>query len=230
MRKEYILEMLDEAHQTIKVISNHKTITRVKVKDILGNLRSPLDYLANDINESLSKPNTKKFYFPFGVTQEKFDSAIKGYFPLLKTEKPKIYDEILKIQPFTTGEDWLVKLWNLTNETKHNNPIDIKHTSEVIKDVTAKVGNTSLIRIGANSSNIRVVGARVNGKQVDDFIYDKGKLTVTKKGEIPFDFKITRDKKILVGEELFDLIPFLEKCHSNLILFIEKIYYLLNEK
>ncbi|HCA4900517.1 hypothetical protein [Acinetobacter baumannii] len=230
MRKESILEMLEEAYQTINVIRNYHSIPKVKVKDILGNLRSPLDYLANDINENLSVPNKKKFYFPFGPTQLDFDNSVKRYFPLLKNEMPKIYDEITNIQPFVSGDDWLIKLWELTNDTKHNNPIDIKHTSEVIKSVTANAGNTSVARFGGNASNIRVQNIQVNGQLMDDFIYDKGNIIVTKKREIEVNFKITKDKKILVGDELFDLLPFLEKCHDNLKVFIEKMYILLNEK
>ncbi|MFX4760822.1 hypothetical protein ABTI55_07920 [Acinetobacter baumannii] len=230
MRKEFILEMLEEAHQTIQEIRNYRTITRVKVKNILGNLRSPLDYLANDINDNLSIPSKNKFYFPFGPTQEVFDKSVKKYFPLLKNEMPRIYNEIFIIQPFNSGDDWLVRLWKLTNDTKHNNPVDIRQTSEVIKAVTAKAGNTAIVRMGGNASNIRVQNIQVDGKLVDDFFYDRGKTIITKRAEVPVDFKITSDKKILIGDELFDLLPFLEKCHANLKIFIEKTYSLLNEK
>lgn len=224
MRREDINELLDESNELLEQVIALKTVPRPKVKSIFEHLRSSLEYLAQDINENLIKPN-KKIYFPYGRTEVDFDNSIRKNMRQLPLELPEIHREIYDIQGFKSGDDWLTKLCDLTNDAKHNNAIDVKH-SEDQKTINVYAGGFGLIQIVGNSSG-RVMNNRVDGKSVDDFICDNGEVEVTKKGELPLDFEITNDKKILIGDELLDLVPFLNKCIENITAFIDKIYVLL---
>ncbi|MDC5277944.1 hypothetical protein OHW85_20635, partial [Acinetobacter baumannii] len=189
MREKYVLELLDEASEILEVIRNYHTITRPKVKNILENLRSSLEYLANDINEKMSEPNKGKLYFPYHEGQDGFEKIVKKSFPLLKAERPEIYNEIVKIQPFSCGDEWLSKMCQITNDVKHNNPIDIRKSEDAVKSITAYVGDTPAFMVAGNCSNAVFSNNYVNGKLVDDFIYNNGELIITKKGESSLDFK-----------------------------------------
>lgn len=72
--------------------------------------------------------------------------------------------------------------------------------------------------------NIRVTNCSVNGKKNDDFVIDKGVVNITKKGELPIDFKITKDRKILVGEQEIDLLPFWDLSIKSIELFVDALY------
>jgi hypothetical protein len=62
---------------------------------------------------------------------------------------------------------------------------------------------------------------------MDDFIFDQGEIKITKKGDVSVNFKITKDRKIIVGEDQTDLLPFLEECIKNTEQFINDLYQLL---
>lgn len=225
MRREDIKELLDDSNEILKLIISYQKVPKSKVKSILEHLRSSLEYLANDINDQISKPTKGNLYFPYGKNEEIFDKKIAKYFPLLKKELPDIYDELLNFQDFKTNEDWLCKLCEIVNDVKHNNAIDVKHEEER-KSVNVFAGGMNLIQM-VNSSGT-VENMTVNGMKVDDFTCDKnGDVVITKKGEMSLDFKITKDKKILIGDELLDLIPFFNKCIKNITAFVNKIYALL---
>lgn len=226
MRKESIFELLEEAKDTFNVISSHKKISRPKVKSILEHLRSSLEYAAQDINSKM--PMIKmKIYFPYGSTEEEFEKSIKRNLPDLALYFSNIYMEIKRIQKFDCGNDWLIKLCNLTNDAKHNNAIDIRRDEEVIKSVSIKAGGMNLAHFGGSCSNIKFTNTRINGRLMDDFIYDQGKVQIIKKGDVSVDYKITKDRKIIVGNDQIDLLPFLEECIENIEEFVSCLYKLL---
>lgn len=226
MRKESIDELLEEVKEIFQLISSYKKISRPKVKSILEHLRSSLEYAAQDINSKLVSPK-QKLYFPYGNNEIDFEKSIKRNLPNLINQFPEIYIEIKKIQNFKSGNDWLIKLCNLTNVTKHNNAIDVRHDEEIVKSVSIFAGGVNLAYIGGNCSNIRFTNTRINGKLMDDFIFDQGEIKITKKGDVSVNFKITKDRKIIVGEDQTDLLPFLEECIKNTEQFINDLYQLL---
>ncbi|RZG79467.1 hypothetical protein EXE06_18365 [Acinetobacter pittii] len=226
MRRNAINDNLNEAIEEVRLISTYKKISKPKVQTIFGYLRSSLDYLAQDINSKLKAPKRSP-NFPYGKDEEAFKDSINRYFPKLEEELPEIYKEVQNIQGFKLKDDWLYKLCCLNNKTKHDNAIEVKH-EEDRKTINVYAGGVGLIQIVGNSSG-RVMNNTVYGQRVDDFICDNGEVFVTKKGELPLDFQITNDKKILIGDELLDLIPFLNKCIENITVFIDKIYVLLDK-
>lgn len=224
MRKDDIDELLEDVKENFLLIRSYKKIPRPKVKTIMEHLRSSLEYTAQDINSKLSIPRKDNFYFPYGGSPENLDNSVKKNLPLLKSERPDLFDEILYLHNFDSGSKWLKNLCDLTNHAKHKNAIEIKSDHEKVNAVMVAAGGMNLFHIGGESSNIRVTNCSVNGKKIDDFVIDKGVVNITKKGELPIDFKITKDRKILVGEQEIDLLPFLDLSIKSIELFVDALY------
>lgn len=55
MSKADVDELLKDIEEQLISIKKYKKITKVKLKSILENLRSSLEYMAQDINSALSK-------------------------------------------------------------------------------------------------------------------------------------------------------------------------------
>lgn len=92
----------------------------VKVKNTLENLRSALDYVANDIADFYNHRG-KYVYFPYGKNENDFKSSFGKSFPGLKKSSPVIYTCLEYFQPHVSGDDLICHMCILTNENKHNN-------------------------------------------------------------------------------------------------------------
>jgi len=101
---------------------------RVKVKNLMENLRSILDYTARDIYEDICKPHRQKpgksdpsnIYFPYGKKGNDFKSSIGRYLPDLDIFSPSIYELIKNVQPFACNNSWVYDLCVINNENKHD--------------------------------------------------------------------------------------------------------------
>ena len=58
-------------------------------------------------------------------------------------------------------------------------------------------------------------------------VVNKGEVNITKKGAVPINFKITKDRKILVGDEEIDLLPFLDSSIKSIESFVDELYGIL---
>jgi len=225
MRKDSIYELLEDVKETFLLISSYKKIPPPKVKTILEHLRSCLEYAAQDINSKLSVPKVR-FYFPYGKNLETLVDSTQKNLPLLQTERPDIYSAIFKLHNFQSGGEWLKILCDLTNHTKHKNAIEIKSDHEKVKSVTITANGMNLAYVCGESS-ITFTNGSVNGQKIDDFVVTKGEVNITKKGIVPVNFKITKDRKILVGDEEIDLLPFLDSSIKSIESFVDELYEIL---
>ena len=72
---------------------------RIDIKNNMENLRSALDYIAQDVNETIIIPYRKKnnmklrriIYFPYGQNEQDFNESIQRNLPDLKTISLDIY-------------------------------------------------------------------------------------------------------------------------------------------
>ena len=87
MSKADVDELLKDIEEQLISIKKYKKITKVKLKSIFENLRSSLEYMAQDINSALSRPG-KRVYFPYGDTIENFKNSINQNLPNLQSEYP----------------------------------------------------------------------------------------------------------------------------------------------
>ncbi|QLF07369.1 hypothetical protein F7R97_12725 [Acinetobacter baumannii] len=227
MKKNEILELLEEAKGALDIIRNYKKISRPKVNSILLFLRSSLDYAAQDIGNRLIKPR-KGAHFPYGESKQIFDSSISKNLPNLDEELPEIYSLIEALQGFHTENHKLAILCKLNNKTKHNEAINVI-SDEECENVQMMVDDHVLFEgfKGKNAPTIHVTGAFFNGKKIDDIIYESGELNILKKGEVSINYKITKDRKIIIGDLSLDLISFLDYWINEIEKFIEDLYLVL---
>ena len=102
------------------------TNLKINIKNFCENLRSVLDYLANEIREvhcQTAKPNNN-FYFPIFLDRKQFESHIRRWFPDLEKNKPDLWNYLETIQPYHTGYEWLGYFNKLNNENKHGDLVE----------------------------------------------------------------------------------------------------------
>ena len=95
----------------------------VKIKNLLENLRSPLDYIAREISDAvLGLGSGHRTYFPIGCVNVKaFEKHVQINLPGLDKANPSIYTKLESLQSYNaTGCRALGKLSRLVNENKHN--------------------------------------------------------------------------------------------------------------
>ena len=233
MRKSHVDKLLKAIREELNIIKKMEAIDEVKFKSILENLRSSLEYIAQDINSMLSKPKDR-IYFPYGKTKENFEESINKNLSGIQYEYPKVYDYIESLQSHkNNGDDWLITMCSLTNHAKHNGLIELEYKGNnhviihaegvplfefinvnngevILKENTFFVSNddgseTNLGTIG----EIHVTGAKVKGVEDDDFV----------------SFSIVEKKKLVIyGKTPIEVIPFLEKCFNKISQFSTDVY------
>lgn len=124
-----IAALLQDADDQFAVVSElhdaafaHNAIRsrfKARLKNVLENLRSSLDYLAVDITE---RYGVRKglVYYPMAQSEREFPSVMDGKMPGVRTTEPAIADAIQRHQPYQPGHEWLRHLSTLTREQKHN--------------------------------------------------------------------------------------------------------------
>ena len=117
---------------------------RIEVKNVMENLRSCLDYMAQDIAETVIMPyrranklsTLKRVYFPYGKDRQSYNESVKRNLPGLQTVSPAIYGLIENVQPHACGNTWLYDLCSILNANKH----DSLSPQERTEQQTYKVG------------------------------------------------------------------------------------------
>ncbi|MDX7022007.1 hypothetical protein SJ090_12135 [Enterobacter cloacae] len=212
MSREGSLDLLQEVEENLDIMRQTQSIKPVKVKAILENLRSSLEYLANDTYDKYNEPSPTikrpNIYFPYGKKIFVDNFFIKS----LKVNPPNsspLYKVFTSIQDYNTGEKWLEMMCNLTNEVKHRQPISLREDNSV-KDLSVSVDGFGLISAGS-SANILFKNNYVNGHKLEDFTFENGNLQRSGNG-IPLNIVITEEKKIRFHGNDYEVIPFIELC------------------
>ncbi len=103
---------------------------RIDIKNLCGNLRSILDYIARDIRERYCpavKPNAR-FYFPVLPSLIQYQSQMDNWFPGLRTACLDLWNYLESVQPYHSTSTWLEKFNRLNNENKHDNLVEQTRT------------------------------------------------------------------------------------------------------
>ncbi len=145
---------------------------QISIKNCLENVRSSLDYLANQIYEENYKNGSSKTYFPiYSDNKPSFEKFMKKTFPNLNKINPKIYAELESYQYYTDKSDyeWMKDLVTLVNENKHKKLSPQTRTEK--KQLNLSSGNVGMsltgnvaIKMGKNTS-ISLGGKRIYGGQ-----------------------------------------------------------------
>lgn len=115
---------------------------KVAIKNIFENLRSCLDYLANDIFDthcsSAKKPD--RLYFPIRSTADEFHKAIARDYPNLQSASKAVFDILEAVQPY--HDPWLGQFNSLNNHNKHQDLVEQTRTEA--RQVTVSRGGGSI--------------------------------------------------------------------------------------
>ena len=144
-----------------KALNDKSLDIRIKVKNLMENLRSILDYTARDIYEVICKEHRQKsgkkdlhnIYFPYGSKENDFKSRVGSSLPNLENLSPSLYSIIKNVQPFESYNTWLYDLCKLNNENKHDKLTP--QTREEVETYTVQ-GPQGSVSIISNNPNFRV--------------------------------------------------------------------------
>ena len=124
-----IAALLDDADEQISAAAalhdqafadtNARRRFKTRIKNVLENQRSSLDYLAVAITKQYGSP-TGLIYYPLAHADAGFQSEMDGKMPGVASAEPTIAATIRKYQPYQPGMEWLRHLNRLTREQKHN--------------------------------------------------------------------------------------------------------------
>ncbi|HGW6461660.1 TPA: hypothetical protein ACNHUX_000758 [Escherichia coli] len=224
MSREGSLDLLQEVEESLDIMRQTQHIKPVKVKAILENLRSSLEYIANDTYDKYISPSSNderpKIYFPY----RKKEFIDKFFSKTLKINPPSsspLYKIFTSIQDYHTGESWLEMMCNLTNEVKHRQPIPLREESSV-KELSVSVDGFNLITAGS-SAKILFKNNHINEKKLEDFTFENGRLQRSGNG-VPLNIVITEEKKIRFHGNDYEVIPFIESCLIKIRIFIIEAY------
>ncbi|MGG3662109.1 hypothetical protein [Bacillus gobiensis] len=157
--------MLDEVNELIQdSIQNDDLIPylKVKIKNLLENCRSPLDYSANYIFDTYcrklyTKKELRRFgkpYFPIRKEKHSFDVCVRDEFRKLSTRRKDIIEIFESCQAFN-GSSWLQNLSFLINENKHRNLTKQKKSHEYdLKHLDINVGGTRIFFDDVRGSDV----------------------------------------------------------------------------
>lgn len=113
------IELIGEAYEAARKDEDQSQILRPKIKSCFENLRSVLEYSAQDIWASYTKKNNS-VYFPYGKDEHDFLNSVKKNLPALKEQRIDLFELVERLQPHSCGSDWLYELCRHTNFNKHN--------------------------------------------------------------------------------------------------------------
>jgi hypothetical protein len=232
-RKSDINELLAESFDLLQQIENGYAgaknneeiiqIAKPKVKSCLEHLRSCLDYIATDLsNITNSSKTTRNVHFPYGKDIKIFTKSLNSNLPDLSSNYRGIIE---KIQPYNSGDKWLLHLCRTVNFNKHT---ELQQQVRVNSDnSTTTIRNIVRMEGGGNLTvrEIYVNGVHKNPKGPLVITKDKSiKDIVDETGiNIPIERKYEWVKFVLKGTEL-DVRELLTKSHGEITNLVSEIY------
>jgi hypothetical protein len=142
-KSNVIFSELKRAYEESLHDKNIREDLKVDIKNIFENLRSCLDYLAQDIFETCctSSPKPDHLYFPIRSSFTEFTKTISRDYPGLQTTNKAVYDILELVQPY--HDPWLSYFNSLNNENKHQDLVEQTRTESPRVTVSRKEGSVS---------------------------------------------------------------------------------------
>jgi hypothetical protein len=137
---------------------------KVVIKNIFENLRSCLDYIAQDIFEThcaaAKKPD--RLYFPIRPTPAEFNQAVAKDYPGLQATAKPVYDLFDSVQPYK--DDWLGQFNRLNNHNKHQDLVEQTRTETQQVTVSRGGGSVSWTSGVTFTGGVSVMGVPIDPK------------------------------------------------------------------
>lgn len=142
------------------------TDLKIDIKNLCENLRSVLDYLAQDIRVKYcpASKSSDRFYFPILPDRGQFEGQVDRSYPGLRAAAPELWGYLESVQPYQPGREWLGLFNRLNNENKHG---DLVHqTRAETKQVRATSSGGA--QVSWNPDSVRFgPGVSIGGVPVD---------------------------------------------------------------
>jgi len=139
---------------------------RIDIKNVFENLRSVLDYLAQDIRAKYC-PAAKagdRFYFPVLPDRAQFESRMRQWYPGLDSNNKALWDFLESVQPYHVRYEWLGHFNKVNNENKHSDLVE--QTRVEVEQVKATMQGGS--SVSWNPGSVRFgAGVFIGGVPVD---------------------------------------------------------------
>ena len=221
-QKNHVEKLLRRSKEYINKFELEQSIDEIDLKEILGHLKSSLEYIAQDIYKKINNGD-KSVYFPYGQTKEDFLNSIKKnkFENLLQKEFSDIYNLLKKLQPFECNSNWLTTLSKLTNLTKHNSLVEVKR-----QNIHGGYAISNFFSIAPdNCENIIVRNCIVDGMPTGVMKFDGNNLSIIKSPhpDLPI-YKLEKTILYLDDGSNLKVIPFLKECYLNIFNFFKQIY------
>ena len=140
--REKLIELRKAYDQSLQEKSIRADLL-VDIKNIFENLRSCLDYMANELSERYCAGTKKpdRLYFPIRSSTQDFAKVMARDFPGLLSACKQAYDLLESIQPYR--DPWLGHFNSLNNENKHQNLSEQTRTESRHVSVSGPGGGVS---------------------------------------------------------------------------------------
>lgn len=102
---------------------------KAKIKNVLENQRSALDYLAVGVTEQVGTPKGL-IYYPLAQSPSEFPTLFEAKMPGVAVANKHVMAAIERHQPYSPNHEWLRHLNQLTREQKHN-----RFTQQLVREV-----------------------------------------------------------------------------------------------
>jgi hypothetical protein len=113
-------DVVKELHDAALEDPDARSKFKTRVKNVLENQRSVLDYLAVGITKQFGTPKRGFIYYPLAQSENEFPVLMENKMPGVAAAEPDIAAAVKRHQPYHSRNLWLRELNQLTREQKHN--------------------------------------------------------------------------------------------------------------
>src|SRR5260370_12356294 len=141
-------EDLAAVEAAYQVALHDRTISadlRIDIKNLCGNLRSILDYVAQDIRETncpSANPRTR-FYFPIMSDVNQYRNQMNEWYPNLNVTSSDLWNYLESVQPYHPSHSWLGKFNRVNKYNKHESLVEQNRAEEHRMNRSFGSGNVS---------------------------------------------------------------------------------------
>jgi hypothetical protein len=217
------IALIAEEYEAARKDEEQSHVLRPRIKACFENLRSALEYSAQDIWASYTRKKNS-VYFPYGKDEKCFTSSVNKNLPALKEQAPEVFNLVENLQPHKSGDDWLYVLCKHTNFNKHN-----RLSGQVRKNSSAssmRLGN--VIRVEGEGS-MAFVNCYVNDQPMsknETFILSSTRKVSEMSAELSSHVPIVREFEWVEFElegSVYDIMKIISKSHANISSFVSEL-------
>lgn len=221
------LKILEKSYLEALGDEETKWVSKPVVKSSLENLRSVLDYAAQDVSSYIGYKSG--IYFPYSTEEPLFRDKVKNNLRGLRDKFPKGYECIEEIQSFKSGDYWLKTLCDQVNINKHNKLAgQLRVNSPAYRAILGNVANIgegcTLVFKNCMFDDVKIgwdepvtIAWNTPLEEINRLLGAIDLKNSRRYEWVEFRFEGTAD----------DALKLISKCHSEISKFVAKLYSLM---